>query len=252
MPMEKGRYPADWKEIALRVKQAAGWRCAACGKKCREPGEKLGTPGRAGHQYTLTVHHIDHRPENCSRENLVALCAPCHLKADAAHHAETRKRKGRNGDGRKEEVAGGGAGGDGGREGGSAAKRQRPGPDGEGTREGLRTEERKDRNMYTIKITSDNPEMREEDLENGIQADGYVLLAFKDGKPYLENIYSLSTEQVSRFFNKETVGGSTLRQAAAISEGYRKAFRIMEEDKVSREMPHLKSDLLTAIIKDFK
>lgn len=88
MPMEKTRYPADWKEIARCVKELAGWRCAECGKKCREPGEPFDT-----HKRTLTVHHIDHRPENCSSENLIALCAPCHLKADAKFHAEHRKRR---------------------------------------------------------------------------------------------------------------------------------------------------------------
>lgn len=88
MPMDRKRYPANWKEIALEVKASAGWRCAGCGKKCREPGEKLDT-----HQRTLTVHHIDHNPENCKRENLIALCAPCHLRADAKHHAETRKKR---------------------------------------------------------------------------------------------------------------------------------------------------------------
>ena len=88
MPMERDRYPADWKEIARDVKEAAGWRCAACGKKCREPGEPFDS-----HTRTLTVHHIDHQPENCARENLVALCAPCHLKADAEFHAKRRKER---------------------------------------------------------------------------------------------------------------------------------------------------------------
>lgn len=93
MPMDKGRYPANWKQIALAVKEAAGWKCQGCGKQCRRPGEKLDTPGKAGHQYTLTVHHKDHRPENCQPENLIALCAPCHLRADAEHHADTRRKK---------------------------------------------------------------------------------------------------------------------------------------------------------------
>ena len=87
MPMDKSRYPANWKQIALAVKEAAGWRCQACGKQCRKPGEKLDT-----HRRTLTVHHIDHRPENSEPENLIALCAPCHLKADAEHHAQSRKK----------------------------------------------------------------------------------------------------------------------------------------------------------------
>ena len=93
MPMEKGRYPADWKRIALAAKEAAEWKCQQCGKQCRMPGERLDTPGKAGHQFTLTVHHKDHQPENCSVENLIALCAPCHLKADAQWHAERRRKK---------------------------------------------------------------------------------------------------------------------------------------------------------------
>lgn len=86
MPMDKKRYPANWKQIAAAVKEAAGWRCQQCGKQCRRPGEKLDT-----HQRTLTVHHIDHQPENCDPGNLIALCAPCHLRADAKHHAESRR-----------------------------------------------------------------------------------------------------------------------------------------------------------------
>ena len=88
MPMDKARYPADWKAIARQVKEKAGWRCQSCGKQCRKPGEPLDT-----HQRTLTVHHIDHCPENCSPDNLIALCAPCHLRADAQHHATTRKER---------------------------------------------------------------------------------------------------------------------------------------------------------------
>ena len=88
MPMDKSRYPANWKQIAMAVKEAAGWTCQACGKQCRKPGEKLDT-----HRRTLTVHHIDHRPENSEPENLIALCAPCHLKADAEHHARNRKKE---------------------------------------------------------------------------------------------------------------------------------------------------------------
>ncbi len=63
MPMEKNRYPADWKKIAFAVKQAAGWRCQQCGKQCRKPGERLDAPEMAGHKYTLTVHHRDHQPD---------------------------------------------------------------------------------------------------------------------------------------------------------------------------------------------
>lgn len=88
MPMEKTRYPKDWKKIATIKKDSTGWKCEFCGKQCRRPGEPFDT-----HKRTLTVAHLDHTPENCSPENLRALCAPCHLKYDAKHHAETRKKR---------------------------------------------------------------------------------------------------------------------------------------------------------------
>lgn len=85
MPMERHRYPDNWDEIATQVKEEAGWKC---GKQCRRPGEPFDT-----HRNTLTVHHRDHTPENCERSNLVALCAPCHLRADKHHHVRTRRRR---------------------------------------------------------------------------------------------------------------------------------------------------------------
>lgn len=88
MPMERERYPADWKRIALAKKESTGWRCEVCGKQCRKPGEPFDT-----HRRTLTVAHLNHEPEDCLDENLKAMCAPCHLKYDAAHHAETRKKR---------------------------------------------------------------------------------------------------------------------------------------------------------------
>lgn len=38
----------------------------------------------------LTVAHLDHTPENCSPDNLRALCQRCHNRYDAKHRAETR------------------------------------------------------------------------------------------------------------------------------------------------------------------
>lgn len=88
MPMDKKRYPKEWKEISLKIKEKASWKCQQCGKQCRRPGEPFDT-----HKNTLTVAHLNHIPEDCREENLKALCAPCHLKYDAKHHAETRKLK---------------------------------------------------------------------------------------------------------------------------------------------------------------
>ena len=88
MPMDRARYPDNWEKIALAVKTAAGWKCQKCGKQCRKPGEPFDT-----HKRTLTVAHLNHTPEDVREENLMAMCAPCHVRYDAKHHAETRKRK---------------------------------------------------------------------------------------------------------------------------------------------------------------
>jgi hypothetical protein len=86
--MDKKRYPKNWKDISLKIKQDAGWICQECGKQCRKPGEKFDT-----HKRTLTVAHLNHIPEDIRNDNLKALCAPCHLRYDAKHHAESRRKK---------------------------------------------------------------------------------------------------------------------------------------------------------------
>lgn len=92
MPMDKKLYPIHWKTISNDVKRKAEWKCQMCGKQCRKPGEPFDT-----HRRTLTVAHLNHKPEDVRPENLMAMCAPCHLRYDAKHHAETRRRR-REGD----------------------------------------------------------------------------------------------------------------------------------------------------------
>ena len=65
-------YPADWPDIATRIKEEAGWRCVRCGHP-HDPS--------SGH--VLTVHHLDLDPENCAWWNTPALCQKCHLHIQA-------------------------------------------------------------------------------------------------------------------------------------------------------------------------
>lgn len=65
---EGGDYPPDWKDIARRVKDEAGWKCIRCGH-----------PHEPETGYTLTVHHADLDPSNNRWHNLLALCQRCHL-----------------------------------------------------------------------------------------------------------------------------------------------------------------------------
>ena len=63
-------YPADWSEIAKRVKDASAWKCIRCGVAHDPP------------LHVLTVHHMDMSPDHSGPEwwfNLASLCARCHL-----------------------------------------------------------------------------------------------------------------------------------------------------------------------------
>ena len=73
-------YPEDWKNIAHRVKNLSGWKCAKCGR-----------PHDPEDFYVLTVHHIDGDTNNNEDDNLVALCQRCHL---AMQHKSTAVRHG--------------------------------------------------------------------------------------------------------------------------------------------------------------
>lgn len=88
MPMDRSKYPDDWDEIAVRIKEAAGWKCEKCDRQCRWPGEPFDT-----HRRTLTVAHINHVESDCRDENLVALCPACHLEYDGYRKALQRLAK---------------------------------------------------------------------------------------------------------------------------------------------------------------
>lgn len=102
-PENKDRYPADWDEISLDVRKAAGWRCVCLGE-CRRPALHLDpVDGRCRNRQgqpaygtrsrvVLTVGHRNHLPEDCRLENLAAWCQGCHLHYDIDHHAQTRQR----------------------------------------------------------------------------------------------------------------------------------------------------------------
>jgi len=85
--MDRTRYPRNWKEISLRVRQAALWMCEWCHAQQGKPHPATGS------KVVLTVAHVGpnkHDKMDCS--NLVALCQRCHLAEDAEEHAENAKR----------------------------------------------------------------------------------------------------------------------------------------------------------------
>ena len=70
-------YPANWDEIAIRLKDATDWRCERCNVRHNPKWNR-----------TLTVHHLDGKPQNCAPENLAVLCQACHLSVQARFRPE--------------------------------------------------------------------------------------------------------------------------------------------------------------------
>lgn len=96
-PENRARYPQDWKQISLEVRERDGWQCACAGEcgrghttRCEK---KRGDVGRRLWPVVITVAHLDHQPENCgepgNRPNLKSMCQACHLAYDAQHHQQT-------------------------------------------------------------------------------------------------------------------------------------------------------------------
>lgn len=88
---------------------------------------------------------------------------------------------------------------------------------------------------YIIRAESSNPEFEtDSQLREGIQMDGFFLVAIRDGKPAVECINGMTTMDLARFFTTGSEVCSVLRQAAAIGEGMRNAEAIREEAKVQQ------------------
>lgn len=100
--MDRRLYPSHWNVIAYVIKSEANWTCEECGRPCRQKPESWGDFfDRVGWEYAsepwgrfvLTVAHLDHRPENCDRGNLRALCSACHCRYDLRQMVRKRYLK---------------------------------------------------------------------------------------------------------------------------------------------------------------
>ncbi len=131
MPVDMKRYPANWKEITLRIKRRDGWKCKFCKVFHGDWGyrDSNGTfiqvdkfaLKNAGYQrppfmiactdgvtrkiveIVLTTAHLGtakpdgspgdkHDKHDCRDENLAALCQQCHLRYDIAEHVENASK----------------------------------------------------------------------------------------------------------------------------------------------------------------
>lgn len=100
------RYPKDWKQISLKIRERSGGQCECegeCGLHRTTPGprrcvERNGEPAKwAKGKIVLTVAHLNHIEADCRDENLKAMCQRCHLRYDMQlhmqHSRETRRAR---------------------------------------------------------------------------------------------------------------------------------------------------------------
>ena len=64
MKNKDNRYPDDWKEIALEIKEKADWTCSKCRLICFHSDFKYNVDRSLRAMLTLTVHHADYDPSN--------------------------------------------------------------------------------------------------------------------------------------------------------------------------------------------
>lgn len=95
-PENVGRYPKNWKDISLAIRERAGQRCECEGEcglhpnaRCTERNGEFAKWAKG--KIVLTVAHLNHTPEDCRADNLKAMCQRCHLRYDCAHHMETAR-----------------------------------------------------------------------------------------------------------------------------------------------------------------
>lgn len=111
--MDYKKYPANWREISLRIRARAGNRCEQCDapngawirRRRNNPAIwEAATEGESANdiwmnpiRVVLSVAHLNHDTTINTDDNLKALCQRCHLAHDASYHAsnakQTRARK---------------------------------------------------------------------------------------------------------------------------------------------------------------
>jgi hypothetical protein len=98
-------------------------------------------------------------------------------------------------------------------------------------------EEQKPRISYMLKVLPEANTPKEwhpgEEVQTGIECDGYVILTFKDGKPKNEIIMNVDTEQIKVALREGRSGAKLIRAGAIMADAEIKAMGMEREAEIA-------------------
>ena len=68
------------------------------------------------------------------------------------------------------------------------------------------------------------------DMIEGVEVDGFMLIGWRDGKPYFESMMGVSIEHLKKWIRLKGPGAQKVRAASAMAEGEIRAAEIMDEE----------------------
>lgn len=69
------------------------------------------------------------------------------------------------------------------------------------------------------------------DMIEGVEVDGFMLIGWRDRKPYFESMMGVSIEDLKKWIRRKSPGAQKVRAASAMAEGEIRAAEIVDEDQ---------------------
>ena len=68
------------------------------------------------------------------------------------------------------------------------------------------------------------------DMREGIETDGFILIGFRNGKPYFESMMGVTIKNISDWIRRQGPGGKKILAASMNAQGEIRAAEILKED----------------------
>lgn len=94
MPFDRSKYPKNWRDISDEIRfQRANGQCEWHENGARCEARHMQSHPITGSKVVLTTAHLNHKPMDVRRSNLMAMCQLHHLRYDADLHKSNAQAK---------------------------------------------------------------------------------------------------------------------------------------------------------------